>query len=66
VYPIPFGEGLFESVLEWIDPESGELLASERVEQEFVGFVNRQSLFSYRTDEFGRPTVEIWQVRVGR
>ena len=62
VYPVPPGIGLFESVLEILDPDSGRLVARGILEPELFGFVDPEHVFSYHQDEIGRPTISIWRL----
>lgn len=64
VYPVPPGIGLFETVIEIIDPERGRLHARGVVEPEVYGFVDADHVFSYEEDDFGRPTITIWRLRL--
>ena len=62
VYPVPPGIGLFESIVEIIDPESGRLFARGVLRPELYGFVDPEHVFSYHEDDVGRPTISIWRL----
>lgn len=64
IYPVPSGVGLFESVVEIIDPQSGQLFARGVMQPEFYGFVDPEHVFSYHEDRVGRPTISIWRLRL--
>jgi hypothetical protein len=61
VYPTPSGIGLFETVVETIDPRGRRLIAQGLFESDLFGFVDAETAFRYREDEIGVPTVEIWR-----
>ncbi len=65
IYPATAGMGLFESVVEIIDP-AGQLVAKGVVQDELYGFVDPEHAFSYAEDEHGNPTISIWRIRLTR
>lgn len=62
VYPAYSGIGLFESIVEIIDPAGARLYARGVLEPELYGFVDADHVFSYDEDDVGNPTIRIWQV----
>jgi hypothetical protein len=66
VYPIPPGSGLLESLVEIIDPVTGQLFAAGLFEKEIYGFVDANHVFSYTEDERGIPQIHIWRLRLSR
>lgn len=51
----------YDSIVEVIDPETGRLLASSRVDPMLTQLLPDGYAASYRQDEIGNPFVDIWQ-----
>ena len=48
---------VFDPVIEVIDPATGELVVSQRVDPLLVGFAGERHVVGYRVDEWGVPGV---------
>lgn len=62
--PIGTRNDYYDSVIEVIDPESGRLIASSRVDPSLVFISDDGYAASYREDEFGIPFVDVWRLTV--
>ena len=56
------GVGAFIRRLELIDVEGGRLIAQTDVAAEILGFLDSETVWSFRMDEIGHPFIEIWRV----
>ncbi|MDP2956353.1 MAG: hypothetical protein Q8N53_08020 [Longimicrobiales bacterium] len=52
----------YDTILEVIDPEKGEVLASRRVDPFLEHFLGGGLMASYREDESGWPFVQVWRI----
>jgi hypothetical protein len=64
IYPVPAGTGLFEAVIEVIDPEGGRLFVTGVFDTEVYGFVDAEHVWSYHEPIDGVPSVSIWRLRL--
>jgi hypothetical protein len=55
---------LFESILEVIDPERGEIVASARLPQYILGFLGDGRAYTYEQDELGVGRFAIWRLDI--
>jgi hypothetical protein len=53
-----------DSVVEVIDPDSGELIASIRVDPHLTFVSNSGYAASYREDDVGNPSIEVWRLEL--
>lgn len=54
----------WDTVIQVLDPVSGRLLASTRVDPHLRGFADPDHLFSFVEDDLGNVFVEVWRVEV--
>lgn len=59
-------EKYYDTIIEVIDPETGFLLATERVPERLRRLKPGGYAASYREDEEGYPFIDIWRVRIER
>jgi hypothetical protein len=57
-------EKYWDTIVEVIDPTSGKVIASTRVDAVLERFVHDRQAFQYKEDESGEPSVVIWQFRL--
>lgn len=57
-------DGMFDSMLELIDPTSGSLLASLRLPFYAGGFVDETSIWSLRETEAGAWLIDVWNLHL--
>ena len=56
---------LFEPIIEVVDPETGELLASEVFpDLSLGGFLGEDMIITYKEDAMGYPLLDIWRIRL--
>lgn len=56
----------YDTVIEVIDPASGELIASTKVESYLVRFLGDNLVVGYREDAAGYPSIRIWRLTVAK
>ena len=59
-------DGLYDSVIEVVDPAAGTLLASRRIPQLLLGFLDDQRALLYSNQSDGSFALEIWRVQLVR
>jgi hypothetical protein len=55
-------DGVFDSIIEVFDPRGWRLMASERFDPYFMGFIDDRHVAAYREDAFGVPIIEIFAI----
>jgi hypothetical protein len=63
--PQPVHES-FDTIIEVIDPATGKLIASLRVDPFVINALSEGYVASYREETDGTPVVDVWQVRLQR
>ena len=57
-------QNVYDWVLEIVDPDTGELLVSQVLEdREYVRFLDEDLIVSYREDSVGFPFLDIWRIK---
>jgi hypothetical protein len=54
--------GSWDTMIELIDPEKAEVIASIRHDKAFSGFVADDLIYAIDSDGTGKPRVEIWKL----
>jgi hypothetical protein len=57
---------LYDTIVEVIDTETGELVASERLPQYLLNFLDDQHVYGYRLSPDGNPLIDVWRLRLVR
>lgn len=63
-YDVSRKDQLFDTIVEVIDPETGELVASERLPQYLLDFLDDQHVYGYRLSPDGNPLIDVWRLRL--
>jgi hypothetical protein len=58
--------GSWDTMIELIDPERGEVIASIKHDKAFSGFVTDDLIYAIDLDDTGKPRVEIWKLSFNR
>jgi len=57
-------ERVYDTILEMIDPGTGRLIVSERLDQKISGFVDANRVFGFRLTPDGGERLDIWRLRL--
>ena len=55
---------VFDTMVEVIDPVSGSLVVSERVDPFLMGFLDDGHVAAYAEDAFGVPVISVFEVHL--
>lgn len=53
---------LWDTVIEQIDPATGRVVGSVRLDAASLGWADAHHVYHYREDDYGRPFIDVWRV----